>query len=269
MSEIQAEDSIYCFPNSRASAAHQLLHIPLILENIILHLSIRDILVNAQRVNQTWRSIISSYTSIQRALFLKPWATSDITPPESMLNPLLEELFPIWFRDRGCRWPAETGLDWSSDVEKMRIFMRKEASWRQMLPVQPPAEFLSIVRSTDWRGGSSKIVGQIPCIDGLRMGTLYDLTNDVGWGVNCVMKWRMFVGSEDSDDEDGDNEGGSDEDGKAKAREPFKREAVAKLRTYHVMQCALGVRRSWNRRGLQEAWRSEGHHDIDVDYVNH
>jgi hypothetical protein len=58
----------------------------------------------------------------------------------------------------------------------MRIaFPRKEASWRRMFVVQPPAVTLDLEAYVGYHGGSIKIARRFTFDEGLKMGMLYDL----------------------------------------------------------------------------------------------
>lgn len=48
--------------------AHEALHVPEIVENIISHLSVRNIIANAKRVSLQWHSVIQLWPTVQRIL---------------------------------------------------------------------------------------------------------------------------------------------------------------------------------------------------------
>ena len=52
--------------------------LPELVENILMHLPVQDVL-QAQRVNRTWRYIIIQSPKLQRALFFKPVATGAVS----------------------------------------------------------------------------------------------------------------------------------------------------------------------------------------------
>lgn len=77
-------------------AANEIFAIPEILENILLHLPMQDLLL-AQRVDKTFHGVINSSIHIKRALFFQLQPQTDgndglTTPPR--LNPLLRKMFP-------------------------------------------------------------------------------------------------------------------------------------------------------------------------------
>jgi hypothetical protein len=53
------------------AALNQVLETPEILESILLHLPLRDLLVTAQRINHAWNNLIVSSPAIQEALFFQ------------------------------------------------------------------------------------------------------------------------------------------------------------------------------------------------------
>lgn len=129
---------------SNSSASEQVIYIPELLENILLHLPERDLLVNAQRVSQLWHSIITTFRSLQQKLYFQPLPSTEYTT-ESIPNPILQELFPPWFRSFERNVPRTfigrdhfRNLDWNSSEAKREAYKRKDASWRRMLVAQPP-----------------------------------------------------------------------------------------------------------------------------------
>ncbi|KAL4809611.1 hypothetical protein BDV18DRAFT_157360 [Aspergillus unguis] len=106
------------------SATTVALSIPELLETILLHLEITDLLVSAQRVSKHWLIIITGSTRLQQALFFKPIApptnpyeaykTSPDDDPKSYpnayrteivasFNPLLRRHFgSVFFHPNGC-----------------------------------------------------------------------------------------------------------------------------------------------------------------------
>lgn len=134
---------------STSSASAQVLYNPELLENIMIYLPERDLLVNAQRVNRLWRSIITTFSTLQQKLYFLP------IPPtkdnaEGIVNPILLELFPPWFKgfERNTSRASINrddfrNLDWNSSIAKREAYRRKDASWRHMLVIQPPISRLS------------------------------------------------------------------------------------------------------------------------------
>lgn len=132
-----------------------------LVENIILHMRIRDILVNANRVCALWHKIIRECPEIQRALFfqplpggfLKPY-TYEINPRSAFMKdrrgqfwayddsgPAIELLRNPFLKDLGdCEGfyyqkPGRLGDRYDRKYEAIE---RDGASWRRMLLTQPP-----------------------------------------------------------------------------------------------------------------------------------
>jgi hypothetical protein len=157
------------------TAASRVLGIVELLENIFQMLldegRYTGLLYYLPRVNRFWKAVIDNNTSFQKSLFFIPWEEHDYLYPEygGMFNPFLRNLCfkkngqPDEQPEPGCDYdfgpaPAhedETDSDngsWVADdprakiffefnwrkVEKNPKFMREDASWRRMLPAQPP-----------------------------------------------------------------------------------------------------------------------------------
>jgi hypothetical protein len=154
---------------------HEVLFTTELLEAILLSLSPKDLLVNAQRVSHIWKKLIESSIRLQQALFFR---SSVRKLP--ILNPFLEKTFPPWFREspeydvlRGPQLVA--ALPWGKNPDTRRAITRSDASWRKMLPCQPPKTSLK------WRGTHERvfeILGEKTFLDGVRMGILYDICID-------------------------------------------------------------------------------------------
>jgi hypothetical protein len=188
-----------------ATAKEQVLAMPELMDSILLQLPLQELLVNAQRVSRTWKSIIKLSPLLQQKLFFQPWPSNSIWPHK--FNPILRERFWRWFPMHPgesyditfCWLPGP--IDWNRnhhccdyghcencDVvdsnhaahakevtrKKQEAYARKEASWRRMLPVQPAHVVFEV--ESKWRHyfGSTTSIGEVEFPDGVRMGTLYD-----------------------------------------------------------------------------------------------
>ncbi|KAJ7683500.1 hypothetical protein B0H14DRAFT_2488176 [Mycena olivaceomarginata] len=159
-----------------STATDEVISTPELVEQILAHLPMRDLLVVAPLVSKTWRATTLSPT-LQRALFFEADPTT-----EPVQNPLLAELFPPFFApdvDEGTysfrSWPGHTtsfmAMPWAKAPE---AFNRAGASWRRMLVTQPPAQTMVVTHVSHNRGGNSerRAVVRDPS---LRMGVLYDI----------------------------------------------------------------------------------------------
>ena len=101
------------------------------------------------------------------------------------VNGLLSEAFPPFFNQtvdekHYSKWPQEilSELDWNSSPKKIEAYSRKEATWRQMLVVQPPLKVLDIVKTSSAMRSNSRAEGKLVTHEGLRMGTPYDFVQE-------------------------------------------------------------------------------------------
>ncbi|KAJ6508677.1 hypothetical protein C8R45DRAFT_449643 [Mycena sanguinolenta] len=145
---------------------------PELLEQILVQLPIRDLLVAAPLVSKTWRAVTLSPT-LQRALFFEPDPLA--SPSKRVQNPLLVETFPPFAFCEGKLWPgsldAIEAMPWSRAPD---AFKRKEASWRRMLVSQLPVQTMVIEQEVHGMAGSSKRQAVLNDLS-LRMGALHDL----------------------------------------------------------------------------------------------
>ncbi|KAJ5654596.1 hypothetical protein N7490_001599 [Penicillium lividum] len=161
--------------NMTKSAINKALHIPEILEMILVQVDMRTLLTS-QRVCRTWVDVISKSPSIQKALFFTPIQDFEWGMGKKVLNPLLMETFPFIFSNKGRRnccgvevevsdIPYEENPPWgriydysvlrpkssktccglnfyhltmAKDASTMARFLHKDATWRKMLVQQPP-----------------------------------------------------------------------------------------------------------------------------------
>ncbi len=198
----------------------EIFDIPELFSAILIHLPILDLLLRAPLVNHSWKYSIERSPSVQSKLFFHPKQYNASRKPE--INPLLQAAFRPWFHNRPIeyRYPSLIFkyLDWSRTYTKIAAYARKEASWRRMLPVQPPCKILEVVKLTHWEDEHFENRGEVRFEDGVRMGTLYDLVYQIlterdsffwiSWpmfpDLDCQdLGWVCCNGEEDVDDEFG------------------------------------------------------------------
>ncbi|OBT93007.1 hypothetical protein VE01_08635 [Pseudogymnoascus verrucosus] len=174
-----------------SSATTTVLSIPELLQNILTHLSVPDLLLTAPLVSRTWQHAILSSPLLQQQLFLAP---APATTPRTV-NPLLAAKFPALFDNPhfGKRYdmPSSTQRAYAPFRYMMNRYMRRYvvkmeevwemecfagegarevyfypgASWRKMLVVQPP------VSATEPRDG---VEAYGLAKEDLTMGTLFE-----------------------------------------------------------------------------------------------
>ncbi|GAT30251.1 hypothetical protein RIB2604_03302280 [Aspergillus luchuensis] len=126
-----------------ASMAAQKICIPELLEMILLQLDMRTLLVSAQRVCRAWHTLIKDSSSLQTLLFFKPATNAFPTEPRArdMVedNPLLSYIWHEFWRKKvsNLYFPQ-------LDPHREKVFLREEASWRQMLLRQPPVSLMGV-----------------------------------------------------------------------------------------------------------------------------
>ncbi|KAK4443477.1 hypothetical protein QBC34DRAFT_477540 [Podospora aff. communis PSN243] len=154
-----------------------------LLENILLHVDVRTVLVSAQRVCTAWHRVIASSKPLQRHLFFLPVADtpspSASIRPNYIFNPLLVDAFPSFFPARHpiaqpqvlsgyLPLPPQYGFlpaagdistlintlsfappnQKNTTVTKRHIALTyPSATWLKMLPSQPPPIHLSSLRA--------------------------------------------------------------------------------------------------------------------------
>ncbi|GME22633.1 f-box domain protein [Neofusicoccum parvum] len=193
----------------------QVFRTPELLELILLHLPMRDLLL-AQRVCQTFRTLVRTSPTLQQALFFKPLPATALPQPSSPSylrshpsrkptaeswerNPLLIPDFWPWFdRDDPTNKYSPTLRD--PDTLKTlplaterRVWLRPEASWRRMLVVQPPVGQLEMMRMFHGMSCDDLADGTLCLGQGLTMGVLYDITCQEVLGVrnNTLRSFRV------------------------------------------------------------------------------
>jgi len=162
------------------SAMDEVLSMPELLEAILLHLPLSQILMTAQLVSPFFRETITDSPMLQQALFFMP-ASMD-KPYLSRPNPMLTHRANSHFIDErenrsstteNTKWPSDGAfkqLNWEEWTKKHRKYTVRGASWRKMLVVQPPIQELEFFS----REGRWKIHNET----GIRMGQLENTYSD-------------------------------------------------------------------------------------------
>ncbi|KAI9926503.1 hypothetical protein MW887_004270 [Aspergillus wentii] len=177
--------------------AHPALQIPEILEQILLDVDMRTLLVSAQRVSQHWNTVISQSQPLQQALFFQPVQNKQQT---RIRNPLLEELF--WHPDADPQ--PDLGIPSLKFKVRVpyqdRVFAHRNASWQRMLIQQPPTSKIGFfMGSQNTAYYSNKTIWMMDFYNSshqtkkkhLRMGDFYAPMR--GRGLQCTDdKWILF-----------------------------------------------------------------------------
>ncbi|KAJ5490900.1 hypothetical protein N7539_002467 [Penicillium diatomitis] len=106
-----------------------------LLESILLQLDLKSLLT-AQEVCQGWRQTIDQSVQLQQALYIRPAKGCRM---KRAVNPLMEEvvLQQLLLRSRNYVIPGQ----WPN----FEPCFRSQASWRNMLPQQPPTSTIGVV----------------------------------------------------------------------------------------------------------------------------
>ena len=160
------------------SAQDIALSIPEVTSLILQQLPTRDLLL-AQRISKFFATLIQTAPALQEHLFFRPL----IAPleVESVINPLLQEVFKPWLGRGPTRdpFPCRETLDALSLAQShgsREAFKRKEASWSRMLITQPPIQHLEFLDTDSNVTDRMGIAINYSANEGLRMGKLFDLT---------------------------------------------------------------------------------------------
>lgn len=156
---------------------------PELLEAILIHLPLSELLTTAQLVSVQFHDTIYSSASLQQALFFLSSTNSHVSKP----CPLLHHCGTSTFIDKRSLhhdsqdsdgdfpWLVPEGLQplvWQKYAQRYKAYTVKGASWRRMLVVQPPIKELSLNGGNILRNDHGVIMGQLE---------------------NCFMDWGHFV----------------------------------------------------------------------------
>ncbi|KAK7039769.1 hypothetical protein R3P38DRAFT_3468746 [Favolaschia claudopus] len=145
---------------------------PELLELILSHLPMRDLLCIAPFVSKVWQATTTTLY-LQHILYFEPDASAD--PSNLIQNPLLAEIFfPFFSRlenPHAYHWPGRTASIWEMPwLRKLDTFRCTGASWRRMLATQPPVRTLALKHVTSYQLGST-----------IRQATLSELSLRMGF----------------------------------------------------------------------------------------
>lgn len=173
-----------------SSAVPRVFATPELLECILIYLPLESLL-QAQLTSRSFNALIRTSPTLSQLLFLHP------NPPSAAwhLNPLLRQHFPPFFfigdfdLCTGTTISSFRFMKWTHNASSRSAFLRKEASWRNMLVVQPPPAILLVSRGTyhvNPETGSYRMydatyeepgeeVANVPFERGVTMGMIYDI----------------------------------------------------------------------------------------------
>lgn len=180
-----------------------------VFQAILLELELRDLLL-VRKVHSHFKKVIDESPALQQRLFFRAAPSNRKREPE--LNPLLVAIFPSLFMLGRPVGAANTllvtpirNLEVMKDPHRREVMLRPDASWRRMLPVQPPAMLGAIklysYDSCVYSLQADQVHGELspeyqPLQEsGLRMGLLFSLIASIEAVHPCpvfFVRWKMF-----------------------------------------------------------------------------
>jgi hypothetical protein len=165
-----------------SSVSERVFSTPELLETILSYLAPINLL-QAQLISHLFHSTITSSPKLQQLLFFRP---AHHLPETWTLNPLLRKHFLPWFVISSSRTSNQRDLstlqllEWISSDSQRDAFLRADASWRNMVFMQPAPTSLHLVRWTHAMRADYEDKATIPVPGGkVTMGLVYDVTVSV------------------------------------------------------------------------------------------
>ncbi|KAK7039734.1 putative MFS transporter [Favolaschia claudopus] len=162
---------------ANSTAQDTVISSPELLEVVLSHLPMHDLLCIAPLVNKTWQATTTT-PFLQRVLFFESDPSAD--PSDPTRNPLLTEIFSPFFtrlENRYTTWPGSLfsikAMPWAKNPD---AFKRAGASWRRMLVTQPPVRRLAV-----------EYVSIAPTYSSTRSATMSDLSLRMGYLYDMVL----------------------------------------------------------------------------------
>lgn len=178
---------------------HTIFLISELLENILLHTDMRTLLTSGQRVCRGWNDIIKSSPSLQEHLFLRPCKSQVSDISQRSRNPLMEDVLWAQFFLKQQKI-SETTAEVSrfplreTDRLKLKTYLRKDASWKQMLLQQPPTSSIGVLEIIKRSDSEFTKLAVNPSSGFLRMGHILNLLQGRSTLVPTRNKWILWSG---------------------------------------------------------------------------
>ncbi|CAG8050701.1 unnamed protein product [Penicillium olsonii] len=186
--------------SSKPSAQpHAVFFINELLENILLHTDMRTLLTSGQRVCHGWKETIDSSPKLQEHLFLRPSKSQVSCSCQRSRNPLLEDVLWAQFfikQQQTSDSPAEVSRFplRESDRPRLEAYLRKDASWKQMLLQQPPTSSIGVLEIIRRSDSEFTKLDVSPDSGFLRMGHILNLLQGRSTLVPTRNKWILWSG---------------------------------------------------------------------------
>ncbi|CAG7977597.1 unnamed protein product [Penicillium salamii] len=186
--------------NSKPSPQpHAIFSINELLENILLHTDMRTLVTSGQRVCRGWNETIKSSPSLQEHLFLRPSKSQASCSCQRSRNSLLEDILWVQFflkqqqnsdsKAEVSRFPLR-----ESDRLRLKAYLRKDASWKQMLLQQPPTSSIGVLEIIRRSDSEFTKLAVNPDSEFLRMGHILKLLQGRSTLVPTRNKWILWSG---------------------------------------------------------------------------
>ncbi|KAF5860111.1 hypothetical protein ETB97_002018 [Aspergillus alliaceus] len=158
--------------------AYRVFSVVELLEAILLETELRTLLTSATRVCHLWHDVIETSPRLQAVLFFDPW---EVKRKKPFKNPFIDsDIWPDFFR-------KYIGVDSPKLSDKLRAYLREDASWRRMLIHQPPTSNLSVLYRPSaqrvWPEGKVDSTHQTTCDHPFLLGTLAEFLKCRGFTV--------------------------------------------------------------------------------------
>jgi len=179
---------------------HNIFLINELLENILLHADTRTLLISGQRVCRDWNEMIKASPRLQEHLFLKPSTFPVSDKCHRLRNPLLEDILWAQFFLKQQQNSESKLADVSrfplreADRLKLKTYLRKDASWKQMLLQQPPTSSIGVLEIVRRSDSEFTKLAVNPDEGFLRMGHILTLLQGRSTLVPTRNKWILWSG---------------------------------------------------------------------------
>lgn len=184
--------------NTSSQQPHTIFLINELLESILLHTDMRTLMTSGQRVCRGWNETIKSSPRLQEHLFLKP-SKQPSEKCQRTRNPLLEDILWAQFFLKQQQNPdstAEVSRFPLRECDRVRLkaYLRKDASWKQMLLQQPPTSSIGVLEIIRRSDSEFTKLAVSPDSEFLRMGHILKLLHGRSTLVPTRNKWILWSG---------------------------------------------------------------------------
>jgi hypothetical protein len=182
----------------KTTARDKVLSMPELLEAILLEVDLLTLLVAAQRVCQNWHALIHTSPSLQQALYFKP--CTEVVTNYTQNNHLLARHFPNLLQQTSHLPQYALALDLARvPINKKEAFLRRGASWRNLLLHQPPMNVVRLASLLNDRHRSTRLYRHFALFGSQskkNVGTDEEAVGKIGEGVHSLHDFAVLSHSE-------------------------------------------------------------------------